>query len=273
MIGKTYIASDATVVGRVTIGDNSAVFNGSGKFLFFGGFFLFLSYFFLPLSSLSSALSLPLLCSVVRGDVSTVSVGNNTTIADRVMIHVSGTPKEIPTIIGNDVTIRAGAIIHGAQIGDKAVIGEGAQVSDGAIIGNGAYVTAGTIITKGKVVKPNEIWSGVPGKLVGTLTALEAEKLEQEKAENIVLAAQYLAESSKNYIQVIRDAEEAYEKDRGAEYFPRLTVEELERLEGRIEGRDFPGRILDTDLSARSLPPYHPKPVFPEIPNKGAYSL
>lgn len=187
------------------------------------------------------------------------------------MIHVSSAPKEIPTIIGNDVTIRAGATIHGAQIGDQVVIGEGAQVSDGAVVGNGAYITAGTIVTKGKVVKANEIWSGVPGKCVGQLTALEAEKLKNEKNENLTLTAHYLAESKKDYIQILRDAEEVYEKDRGSEYFPRLTVEELEKLEGRIEGRDYPGRILDTDLSARSLPPYHPKPIFPEIPKRGEY--
>lgn len=80
------------------------------------------------------------------GDENTITVGEGSTIADRVMVHCSTYPKEAPTVIGKNVVVNAGAILHGCLLEDGAVVGEGAQVMDGAKVGKLAFVGAGSLV-------------------------------------------------------------------------------------------------------------------------------
>ncbi len=67
------------------------------------------------------------------------------------MVHANGAHhKGIPTVIGNNVTVSAGAIVHGATLEDFSYIGEGAQVMDGAIVRKHAAVAPGSVVTSGK---------------------------------------------------------------------------------------------------------------------------
>jgi carbonic anhydrase/acetyltransferase-like protein (isoleucine patch superfamily) len=74
-------------------------------------------------------------------------------------------------LIGSDVTIGHGAIIHACTLEDRCFIGMGAIILDGAIVESGAMVAAGALVSPGKVVKSGELWAGNPARLMRTLTA------------------------------------------------------------------------------------------------------
>ena len=53
------------------------------------------------------------------------------------------------------------------RVGNNVTIGAGAIVLSGVIIGDGAIVSTGAVVTKGTQIGSNEIWGGVPAKLIG----------------------------------------------------------------------------------------------------------
>ena len=63
-------------------------------------------------------------CIFSTGDVNTISIGDNVTVGDRVMIHCSGNSGNHPTSIGNNVVIYSNSTILGTiKVGDNSVIG------------------------------------------------------------------------------------------------------------------------------------------------------
>ena len=49
-----------------------------------------------------------------------------------------------PTVIGDEVTIGHGAIIHGCTIGSRVLVGMGALILNGVVIGDEVIVAAGS---------------------------------------------------------------------------------------------------------------------------------
>ena len=74
--------------------------------------------------------------AVIRGDDAPVVIGEETNIQENCTIHVS---HNMPTHIGNNVTIGHNAVVHGCTIGDRTLIGMGAVLLDGAKIGSNSY--------------------------------------------------------------------------------------------------------------------------------------
>jgi acetyltransferase-like isoleucine patch superfamily enzyme len=52
------------------------------------------------------------------------------------------------------------------RIGNNCTIGAGSAVLAGVSIGDGATVSIGAVVKKGTVIGPNEIWGGVPARLI-----------------------------------------------------------------------------------------------------------
>jgi carbonic anhydrase/acetyltransferase-like protein (isoleucine patch superfamily) len=102
--------------------------------------------------------------AVVRGDVNSITVGNNSNIQDNATIH--GTYEKAATVIGNNVTVGHNAIIHGCTLEDETLIGMGAIVMDNAVIKKGAIIAAGAVVLENTVVEENMIYAGVPAKPV-----------------------------------------------------------------------------------------------------------
>lgn len=94
------------------------------------------------------------------GDTNSITIGDNVTVGDRAMIHVSGTTANKPTTIGNNVIIESGATIHGSTVEDNTYIGSGSQILDGALIKTNSYVGAGSVVAQGKVVPSGQLWAG-----------------------------------------------------------------------------------------------------------------
>jgi gamma-carbonic anhydrase len=108
---------------------------------------------------------------VVRGDVNSIRIGARTNIQDLTMVHVMRDTH--PTIIGDDVTVGHSAVVHGATIENRCLIGMGAILLNGCVIGTGSIVAAGALVAEGMVVPPGSIVMGVPGKVVRPLTPKE----------------------------------------------------------------------------------------------------
>ena len=108
---------------------------------------------------------------VVRGDVNYVRIGARTNIQDLTLVHVMRDTN--PTVIGDDVTVGHGAVVHGGTIEDRCLIGMGAILLNGCQIGTGSIVAAGTLVPEGCVVPPGSMVMGLPGKVRRQLTPEE----------------------------------------------------------------------------------------------------
>jgi gamma-carbonic anhydrase len=108
---------------------------------------------------------------VVRGDVHYIRIGARTNIQDGTIVHVMRNTH--PTVIGNDVTIGHGAVVHGTTIEDRCLIGMGAILLNGSRIGTGSIVAAGTLVPEGMVVPPGSMVMGTPAKVRRQLTPEE----------------------------------------------------------------------------------------------------
>lgn len=131
IFGKNcFLAETCVVVGEVVMGDNCTVwFN-----------------------------------AVVRGDVHSITIGNDTNIQDGVVIH--GTYQKAKTVIGNKVSIAHNAVVHGCTISDHVLVGMGAIIMDDAFVGENAVIAAGAVVLPGTRIEPGTVWAGVPAKRV-----------------------------------------------------------------------------------------------------------
>ena len=120
---------------------------------------------------------------VVRGDVHYVRIGARTNIQDLTLVHVMRDTN--PAVIGDDVTVGHGAVVHGCVIEDRCLIGMGAILLNGCRIGTGSIVAAGALVTEGFVVPPGSMVMGLPATVRRPLTPEEDASI-QWYADNYV---------------------------------------------------------------------------------------
>jgi len=157
VIGRTtYISPTATVIGKVTIGDECYIAPGA----------------------------------VVKGDYGEIRIGSGTSIQDNVVVHAR--PNELTTI-GDNVTLGHGCIVHNATVKDDAVIGMGAVVSDYATVGVWAVVGEGAVVKARFEVPDGKIAVGVPAKIIGDVEEQHKTELSEFKRIYRDLARRYPA--------------------------------------------------------------------------------
>jgi carbonic anhydrase/acetyltransferase-like protein (isoleucine patch superfamily) len=108
-------------------------------------------------------------CAVLRGDSAPITIGDETSVQDGVVIHVA---QGLPTQIGARVTLGHVCHVEGAIIDEEALIGVNSVVLHRAHVGRGAVVGAGAVVTADTVVPPLAMALGVPAKI--KLNAVEA---------------------------------------------------------------------------------------------------
>ncbi len=123
--------------------------------------------------------------ATIRGDIESITIGDNTNIQDNVVIHVDVNYK---TTIGDNVTVGHSAVLHGCTIGNNTVIGMGAIILNGAKIGNNCIVGAGTLITQNKEIPDGSLVYGNPAQIIRPLT-------EEEIKQNTANAQWYVEEA------------------------------------------------------------------------------
>ena len=115
--------------------------------------------------------------AVLRGDQNSIVVGEGSNIQDLVMVHVD---YKNETVIGKNVTVGHGAVIHGCEIGDETIIGMNASVLSGAKVGKGCIIGANALVPPGKEIPDNSMAIGVPVDVVKE----EDESLREKAREN-----------------------------------------------------------------------------------------
>jgi gamma-carbonic anhydrase len=152
----TFVADNAVLVGDVTIGARSSIWYGA----------------------------------VLRGDVFYIRVGDETSIQDNAVIHV--THGRDATLVGNRVTVGHSVNLHGCIIRDHCIIGMGSIVLDAAEVGERSIIGAGSVVTAGAKIPPGVLAHGSPARPKRDLTPEELTWLDVSAAHYVELAAAYL---------------------------------------------------------------------------------
>ena len=126
-----YVAPDAVVIGRVTIGPEASVWPGA----------------------------------VLRGDHGTITVGARTSVQDGTVVHCTA---RWPTVIGADCVVGHNAHLEGCVVEDGCLIGSGSVTLNGVVVGAGSIVAAAALVPEGFVVPPGSLVAGVPATIKRT---------------------------------------------------------------------------------------------------------
>lgn len=105
--------------------------------------------------------------AVIRGDVERITIGAEASVQDNSVLHCD---PGYPMLVGQRVVVGHGAILHGATIGEGALVGMGSTLLNGCMIGAQSIVAAGSLVTQGKVFPPRSMIMGAPATLVRELT-------------------------------------------------------------------------------------------------------
>jgi carbonic anhydrase/acetyltransferase-like protein (isoleucine patch superfamily) len=138
--------------------------------------------------------------AVLRGDVNRISVGARSNIQDGSVLHVTHESTRQPQgralLIGADVTVGHGAILHACTVGDRCLVGMGAIVMDGAVLEADALIAGGSVVTPGTVVPAGTLWRGNPARQARELSAEEIAYQAYSAAHYVRLKDLYLTEPS-----------------------------------------------------------------------------
>ena len=137
---KIFLAPGAHIVGNVSLGENVGIWYNA----------------------------------VVRADMESITIGNNTNIQDNCTLH---TGNGFPIVVGEGVTIGHNAIVHGCHIGDNTVIGMGSILLNGAKVGRNCIIGAGALVTGKMEIPDNSMAFGNPAKIIGDTRDLYKKRL------------------------------------------------------------------------------------------------
>lgn len=155
---SAYIDAQCTVIGDVTIGEDSSVWPGA----------------------------------VIRGDVNWIRIGARSNVQDGSVLHVMR--DEWPLVLGDNVTIGHGCVLHGCTIESRCLIGMGSIILNGAKIGAGSIVAAGTLVPEGTQVPPGSLFMGHPGKFRRALTDEDQQSIDRYAARYVEYKETYKSE-------------------------------------------------------------------------------
>ena len=168
---SAYIDEAATVIGDVQIGEESSVWPGV----------------------------------VIRGDVHYIRIGARTNVQDGSVLHVMR--DEHPLILGDNVTIGHGVVLHGCTVESRCLIGMGSIILNGAKVGPGSIVAAGTLVTEGAVVPPGSLFMGHLGKLRRMLTPEDQKSIDDYAQRYVEYANTYRKEAASGPSASLRTCE------------------------------------------------------------------
>jgi gamma-carbonic anhydrase len=151
-----FVAPNATIVGDVTLGENSSVWYGC----------------------------------VLRGDINSIDIGEGTNIQDLSMVHLAD---GFGVTVGRQCTIGHSAIIHACTIGNECLVGMGATILDGARIGDRCIIGANALVTQGFEAPPGSMVLGAPARIVRPLTDDERNGIQRWALKYIEVAMAHAA--------------------------------------------------------------------------------
>ena len=117
--------------------------------------------------------------TVVRGDSAPIVIGRGTNVQDNCTLHVDG---DAPLTIGEECTIGHGAVVHGATVGDRVLVGMNAVVLSHAQVGSSTIIGACALVGERKRIPEKVLAVGVPVKVLRELTEAEQESIVESAA-------------------------------------------------------------------------------------------
>ena len=124
----------------------------------------------------------------LRGGMNNIIIGENTNIQENSVVHVD---INSPCIIGKNVTIGHGTIIHGCSISDNVLVGMGSIILNNAKIGKNTIIGAGSLVTQGKEFPEGVLILGNPAKVIRQLTEAEIESIQRSADNYVSLSKKY----------------------------------------------------------------------------------
>ncbi len=146
-----FVASTASVMGKVALGPEASVWYGA----------------------------------VLRGDDDTITIGARTNIQDNSVVHAL---PGVPLIVGDDVTVGHAAILHMRSVGARCLIGMGAILLGESVIGDECVVAAGALVKEKAVIPPRSLVVGMPARVVRTITDDEVKMILASAREYVAKA-------------------------------------------------------------------------------------
>ncbi|WP_418318786.1 gamma carbonic anhydrase family protein [Piscinibacter sakaiensis] len=152
-----HVAAEATLIGRVTLGERTSVWPGA----------------------------------VLRADNEPIRVGDDCNVQEGAVLH---TDPGFPLDLGKGVSVGHQAMLHGCSIGEGTLVGIQAVVMNGAVIGRQCLIAAGALVTEGKQFPDRSLILGAPAKAVRTLGDEELARLAGNADGYVRRGARYKAE-------------------------------------------------------------------------------
>jgi phenylacetic acid degradation protein len=162
-------------------------------------------------------------CACLRGDFGRILIEEGANIQDTCMLH--GFPGK-DTVVGAEVTVGHGAVLHGCVIGRGALVGMNCVVNDNAEVGEDAVVAALAFVRAEARIPARSLAAGIPARVLRELSEQEI----RWKRDNMQLYQQLAVRSA-------------------------TTMQETEALTAVEPGRkriDIPGSIPLSELKKKS---------------------
>jgi carbonic anhydrase/acetyltransferase-like protein (isoleucine patch superfamily) len=153
-----YLAPTAVLIGDVRVGDRANIWFGA----------------------------------VLRGDISHIEIGAETSVQDNVVIHCA---EDLPTVVGARVTVGHGALLEGCVVEDDSLIGMGAIVLQRAHVATGAMVAAGAVVSERRQIPAGVLAAGVPAQVKKELSGSARHWVEYAARDYQVRRRLYLEKS------------------------------------------------------------------------------
>lgn len=132
---------------------------------------------------------------VIRGDINSIRIGQDTNIQDGSVLHNSHDgpylPGGAPLLIGDRVTVGHKVLLHGCEIANDCLIGMGAIVMDRVVVENEVMIGAGALVPPGKTLVSGYLYTGSPAR--------QARPLNDEERRYFRYSANYYVELGKRH--------------------------------------------------------------------------
>jgi carbonic anhydrase/acetyltransferase-like protein (isoleucine patch superfamily) len=149
-----YIAPTAVLIGDVEIGAGASVWFGA----------------------------------VLRGDESSIKVGEGANIQDNVVVHCA---ENLPTLIEKNASVGHSAQLEGCVVEQGALVGMGATMLQRSRLGAGSMLAAGAVLQEGAHIPPGQLAAGVPARV--------KKPLEGSSNQWVATAAQHYRDRATRY--------------------------------------------------------------------------
>ncbi|MEX2188641.1 MAG: gamma carbonic anhydrase family protein [Pirellulales bacterium] len=126
--------------------------------------------------------------AVIRGDVEAIRIGRRSNVQDGAILHADA---GLPCTLGDDVTVGHAAVVHGATVGDRVIVGIKSVVLNGVRVGEDSVIAAGAVVLEGTEIPAGSLVMGVPAKVHGQVTDEHRERIRHAAAHYVENARRF----------------------------------------------------------------------------------